>query len=345
MSMSQPHLSHSKRLIDRRSVLLGGAAGLAGAVAGVQPLRAQSSDEGMLDMLIAMDDLDVRKAVGATFLQYLRCTPPVKATFFPDATPPDVTIDPQFTTVSPDPLRNAGYPLAEALVAWALANTSAYGFNSTVNGQNAEHVVNGFCALNSGKGSVVRVSEILYTSLFPQRAKYIWTKFAWFLDTDKRDHFADLLSAALISDYFFVKAMARKKADPTNFPQYVHMQLFKLRTLLADVNSGSGDPRYKKVLDKWTPYLNGQPWTTYQYLTVDKFSEQTFMPEVQAAVGAATVVGRHSGGTFCAGGSNARCHTSYIDDYNHGLAVEAWLKGAHEAPSYIFTGTAPDNKQ
>ena len=158
-----------------------------------------------------------------------------------------------------------------------------------------------------------------------------------------RSYFWKFLATTLLSDAFFVKAMARKEADPGNFPQYVYMQFFKLRTLMG---ASWGDDRfYKAALDRYAPFIQGQPWTIYQYLTVDKFSEQTFLPEVQKAVGAATVVGQHNGESFCSGGKVPQCHTSHIEDYNHGLAVEAWLKGAHVAPPNLFTGTAPDNKQ
>jgi len=208
-----------------------------------------------------------------------------------------------------------------------------------VNGQSAKQIVSAFCDLDSGP--VKQISEILYTSLFPQHAKSGETTFASFLASDMRSYFWKFLATTLLSDHFFVKAMARKEADPGNFPQYVYMQFFKLRTLMGP--SWAGDRFYKAALARYAPFIQGQPWTIYQYLTVDKFSDQTFAPEVQAAVGAATVVGQHNGDTFCSGGSNARCHTSRIDDYNHGLAVEAWLNGAHVSPN-LFTGTAPDNK-
>ncbi|QPF83536.1 hypothetical protein IC762_28100 [Bradyrhizobium genosp. L] len=342
--MSRPHPSQSKRMIDRRSVLRGAAAGLAGAIAGVEPLRAQSGDENLLNQLIAMDDLELRKAVGTTFIQYLKCAPPIKATFFPDATAPDIKYDPRFTLGSSDPLVNAGYPLAEALIVWALANTSEYGFNKTANGPSAAKVVRTFCILDSGKGAVEHVADILYTSMFPQYVKSDGTTFAFFLDPGKRDHFTDLLAETLISDDFFNKAMARKKADPSNFPQYVYMQLFKISALIGYNNHVSDDPRYKNALNKWLPFINRQHWTKYQYLTIDKFSEQTFMPEVQAAITMPTVVSHHSGGTFCAGGSNARCHTDQIPDYNHGLGVEGWLLGPHVDAS-LFNRVAPDNKK
>jgi hypothetical protein len=348
MSQHQSHLSHRTRLISRRSALQGAAAGVAGAIAGVWPLRAQTYDERyearMLDALIAMDDVDVRKDVGTTFIQYLKCWIGVKGAFFADAKLP--AIDPQFTTGFPDPLRNSCFALAEALVAWALANTSSYGFNGTVNGQKAENRVKAFCNPQAGKGFVVRISEILYTFLFLHQAPSGSQNLAWFYFADKRggsesrSHYADLLSAALISDPFFTRAMARKQADSANFPQYVYLQLFKLRALAGSTS----DPGYTKVFDKWNPYTDGRPWTTYQYLSFDKFSEQTFMPEVQAAINAATVVGHHSGASFCAGGPNARCHVTQIDDYNHGLAVEAWLNGGHLVPD-LFTGATPDNKK
>jgi hypothetical protein len=200
----------------------------------------------------------------------------------------------------------------------------------------------------------VKIGDILYTSMFPQYVKagdkVTYTRddgttfvsegatFAFFLDQFKRDRFADLLADALGSDHFFAKAMARREADPANFPQYVNLQLYKLEKLIGE------NHRHQNVFDKWAPFIRGRPWRRYQYITFDKFSEQTFMPEVQAAITAPTQVGQHSGASFCAGGPNARCHVEQIKDYNHGLAVEAWLKSPHIAAP-IFTGTAPDNKQ
>lgn len=344
MSTRQSHPSDSRRLIDRRSVLRGVTAGLAGAIAGVQPLQAQSVTEDELNQLLAMDDGQLRKDIATTFIQYLKCRPAVKATFFPDTTPPDIKFDRHFIDNRPDPISFYSDPVAEALVAWSLANTSSYGFNKTVNGQHAASVVKAFSSLKSPTQSVEKVSHILYVSMFPQTVKAVWTPFSFFLDRSKRNRFALLLADTMLSDHFFDKTMARKKADPANFPQYLHLQCFKLQTLIEDHDVVPDDPRFQKAFDKWSPYTAGQPWTIYQYLTDDKFSEQTFMPEVQTAIGAATVVSHHSGGSFCAGGKVPQCHSSQIPDYNHGLAVEAWLKGSH-VEAQLFTGAEPDNKQ
>jgi hypothetical protein len=314
--------------MDRRTFLAGAAsiaaANLVGQLGCASIAAAQHWHRKVvphtLDVLIALDDTPVRDYVGTVFLNYLRASPDVRAVFFPRAQGP----------AYPGPGVALVDEVAVALVCWSLSQTSAHGFARTVDGNQARATVERRLSPNDGEFQVVALQ--IYESLFPDLCSADGADFRDFLVS--REVWGKPFAETLSSDAFFTKTMGRFTGNPGGFTQYVDMQVYKAEQLAG------GTPEMEAVRKRWDPYKG--PWTVYERMQASSFSDQTFMPEVQAAIGQPTKTGRRAVDQFCQP-SSGQCRTIYEDVYTYGIAVANWLNEKRGRFGQLVTNNAPDN--
>jgi hypothetical protein len=284
---------------------------------------AGPAEDDLLEQLISMDDIGLRRDMGTVLQQSMRAGVDVRSTFFPNAPAPDYS--------SPG-LDNLGNRSAIVLICMALAHTADYGFARTVNGAAADAELR---TLLGGNPAFQYIGLDIYMALFPDRVRSGSFRFADALA--QWDYFYKAYCEAIASDAFFVKAMARRAADPRGFTQYVHLQVYKAKAL----SRGSDPSPLSPVLDRWKYYMSAAPWNVYEFMQYDRFSEQTFMPEVKARVGEQTKT--VSWMMFCQG--LGQCRAFPTTKYTYGIAVQSWLDQTRDKYPILFTGQGPDNRR
>jgi hypothetical protein len=312
--------------MDRRTFLAGSTAMAAACTLGLRRASAQYPLDRVVNQLIAMDDMPVRKQVGTIFDQHLRASSEVRDTFFANAATPD------FAPPNMSGLSGFVGDTAVSLVCWSLAHTSEHGFAQTVDETRSKAKLS--ACLSPGNGTFRMFSTGVYDHYFPELCRTADLKFG---DAIGKPDIGKLFCQTVSSTQFRVKTMQRWGADPGDFKQYVRLIYYKA-DLLAP-----GTPELAEVVRAWQGDLAGGDLATYQFMERGHFSEQTFMTEVKAAIEQATEYGKHSTGTFCQA-SSGRCHTSWQPDYFYGVSVANWLDRQKGKYAGIVTGQGPDNR-
>lgn len=297
---------------------LSGASGRLGLAAG--------SDDDAVNLLIAMDDTEVRKQVGVCFTAQLRASPAVHGTFFPGAPAAPVPVPAGDNWVG---------DVAAALVAWSLSQTSQHGFAGTVNKANAQGFVT--LKLDPSFDRFVAVASVIYGALFPNYCSANGVTFKTYLD-NQPDHWGQLLADRLVDTAFAAKEVLTYDADPAGFYQKLYLLFYKVQRL----SPGQRD----RVVQYWDNLLKGKgshgPWTIYEYMQANKYSDQTFMPDVQTAINQQTVTATRTEVLGCQGGPAAHCTTTQVpSQYTYGIPVANWLS-SHRQYNFV-SGNSPGN--
>ncbi|WNC12965.1 hypothetical protein [Brevibacillus brevis] len=278
-----------------------------------------------INLLIAMDDHEVRKQTGACFTAQLKAHPAVHNTFFSHAGAPPVQARDTDGWIG---------KTASALVALALAHTSQHGFARTVDGNKAKAVI--AQTLQPDSDAFVALARANYEALFPAYCSMNGVSFQRYLD-DKPDLWGQRLAARLTDPVFAAKEVLTFDADPNGFYQKLYLLFYKVHRLAPGES--------ERVTKYWDELLQTKsahsPWTIYEYMLASKYSEQTFMGEVQSAINQSKVTGTRTETLGCGGGMAAHCTTTQVpSQYTYGIPVADWLHSSH----YEFiTGALPQN--
>jgi hypothetical protein len=312
--------------MDRRTFLAGGAMTAAACALGSRRASAQDANQWYVDQLLAMDDMPVRKQVGTIFDQQLRAHSDVKDTFFANAATPDYA-PPNMSGLS-------GFvgDAAVSLVCWSLAHTSEHGFAQTVDETRSKAKLD--LCLNPNNMAFRLFSSGVYDHYFPELCRTPGLKFG---DVIGKLDIGKSFCKAVSNGTFQVKTFQRWGADPGNFTQYIRLLYYKAELLAP------GTPELAEVVRAWQAELTRGDWNIYQFMERGRFSEQTFMTEVKAAIEQATEYGRHVTGSYCQA-SSGRCHSTYQPDYLYGVSVANWLEQKKGKYAGMVTGQGPDNR-
>ncbi|MFC0216271.1 hypothetical protein ACFFK0_28130 [Paenibacillus chartarius] len=288
-------------------------------------LTLKDASEDDLNTLIAMEDSEVRKQTGVCFTAQLRAHPVVHGTFFANEGGPPVQAQ--------DPDGWIG-KTAAALVALSLAHTSQHGFAQTVNEGSARAFL--ASTLRPEHAGFVALAKVNYEALFPIYCTYHEVSFKRFLD-DQPESWGKKLADRLTDKAFAAKEMLTFDADPNGFYQKLYMNFYKVHRLAP----GQSD----RVMQFWDQLLKDKgthgPWEIYTYMQADKFSEQTFMNEVQSAINHSTVTATRTETLGCTGGPAAHCTTTQVpSQFTYGIPVAEWLKRNRFE---FLTGVTPHN--
>jgi len=271
------------------------------------------SDEDGVTLLIEMDDQEVKRQVGATFVAQMQDSPRVHHVFFQLALPP-------LRVVTDPVVDNWLGGLASALVALALAQTSSHGFRWTVNPVAAQ----AFLAANLAP-STRMFSELAwsnYEALFPAYAQHSNVSYASFLGGVYGDRqrwgraLADRLASRAYIDQEWPKLTPGVGAG--GWYQVLLANLYKVTRLDSS--------QRQRVVDAWQPHLPDSqlismiPWTYYDHMLASSYNGDTFMGAVQSAVAITDDETRTLG---CQGGLGAHCTTETTTTF--GAAVNRWL--------------------
>jgi hypothetical protein len=294
-----------------------------------------------IDRLISMDDSELRNQVGEAFRAQIRFHPAVSSTFFPGATAPNPV----------PPLALAEYlgDAATALVSWSLSAASAYGFGRTANSSKAKWTVDAM--LNPigpdpdwvGNIGVFReqfeqLAAHNYGALFGVHCAMDGVMFERFLKDNPEGWGARLADAVTASAFLAQRALS-KAADPSKFYQGLHLLLYKVERLAPARRDGVAKIwEEKRLLEKVRPL-----WTIYEYMQANKFSEQTFLAEVQNAVGRSEITNRYTK-SYPMSSHSATVYTYEVVEYTYGKGVADWLSQRHGKYEYL-TGAKPSNTQ
>jgi hypothetical protein len=298
-------------------------------------MTATTSDAAV-DTLIVMTDEDVRKHVGECFVAQLRVADSaLQGTFFAGSHAPPVPLPPGNQWVG---------GVAVALVAWAMSQTSQHGFARCVDDKKAKAEVN--AKLTPSNDSFKALAKANYDALFPTYCKAQAVTFQSFLVGQNASTLGTALANTIKSDAFISKEMLTFAADPAAFYQKIALLLYKIQRL----NPGEFDAASKC----WKAVLQNKglesPWTIYQYMQSDRFSEQTFLQDVLSAINQQTVTATRptyttavSSGPGGAPSTDTRRGVDVPSQYTYGIRAAQWLNGARGAYPTFFTGNAPGN--
>jgi hypothetical protein len=316
--------------MNRRSFVLRGSAAAAGAWLGLPSLGVAAEDPDV-DLLVAMDDTAVRKKVGEVFMQCLRAA--LRNPFFPAAP------DPEYKPTAPN--TNLPDELAPMLVAWSLAHVPAFGFSGMVNEASVKGAVQRYLGAGGAEPSdgVKAFSLDVYKHFFPALALIATcptckTKEVTFGSLQHKANIGPRYCSVVASDSFYVKTMARRAADPKGFDQYVHLLLY-MADVLAPGTQGQA------VYKRWDQ-MAGVPWTVWEQILAIQLTEQTFLPDVQAACNRKEELSRQPGRTCVWHGICAPYGTDVF--YGYGASVENWVNQQKKKYAGAFTDNTPNNK-
>jgi hypothetical protein len=232
-----------------------------------------------VEPLIAVTDINVRHLVGECFATQLRLAAPVHNAFFAGCGPaPGMPFPADTEWVG---------RVAVALIAWAMAQTVEHGFAGCVDGAKAKVAVTE--ALTPSNAAFVALARANYDALFPANWDFLHCRDEYGVDNsgtvtypelDISSELGSALADAITSDAFISKEMLTFAANPAAFYQKIYLLLYKVLRL----NPSELDNAKKR----WTAVLESKgltfPWTIYQAMQSDCFSEQTFLSEVQAVI-------------------------------------------------------------
>ncbi|MEU1820252.1 hypothetical protein ABZ543_34500 [Streptomyces roseifaciens] len=260
-----------------------------------------------------MDDKDVRVKTGERFVAQLQHASTVREVFLPLTKAPETPADAAWVGDT-----------AAALAAWALSQTSQHGFARTANRNAARAFVH--AKLTPDNKAFVALAQSNYHQLFPAHCATGLVTFGHFLHRDPLK-WGHRLADALTTDEYLRKELLRMTGDPHGFWQRLYLNFYKVTRLSPQESD--------RVHDFWRQGLQGHApptqWNIYQYMQAGRFSSQTFMPEVQAAINIKTTRAQLD---------TPRGMPYWV--YTFGPKVAAWL---HRHRSYPFlTGTSPANK-
>jgi hypothetical protein len=294
-------------------------------VLGLGNLSAKAQDADV-DLLLAMNDIEVREKVGDIFMQCLRAAPSVRDTFFPGAP------NPEYSPTGPP--ENPANAIAVLLVAWSIGHISSNGFSRTVNEDIVRQQISGGLAPKNYK--VRHFSDEVYKHYFSDLCKVGDVRFR---DLMTKPNIGKRFCVTLLSNSFYVKTFARRSADPAGFTQYVHLLIYMAKVLAG------GTPQLAWVYALWSRLADG-PWTTYEFMSAARFNEQTFLPEVQSACATKEKIDSRTVTLGCHGGAGGGCSYAKEDEYAYGLAVENWINQLKRGQAFagLFTNKGPDNK-
>jgi hypothetical protein len=335
-----------------------------------------------IDRLISMDDSEVRKQVGECFRAQLRSHPAVAPTFFPgtpaaNSAPPAELMD--FVGEVATALvawslssassygfnRTADAGKAKTYVTGALNwGNMEYAFMA-ISGVGTQEERDRAMRAFQAQGKVIanqskfkKLASFNYDVLFPQYCAKDGVAFQRYLN-DKPEVWGSKLADTLASDAFITVRALMKTADPANFFQGLYLLLYQVYRLapsrLDSVISAWGARKLADIAESRPPGYRFVPpaekltysWTNYERMQAAYFSEQTFLPEVQTAIGRETETGRRTrtrthpispfGSTFN--------YPSYTEiDITLGKDVEEWLsqrRGKHD----FLTGEGPSSNK
>jgi hypothetical protein len=294
-----------------------------------------------IDRLISMNDGEVRKQVGESFRAQIRSDPAVSSTFFPGAAAPHPAPPPALAEYLGD--------AATALVSWSLSAASAYGFGRTADGGKAKWMVEAM--LNPlgpdsdwiGNIGVWRerfdqLAAYNYGALFAARCATDGVTVERFLKDNPEGWGARLADAVTAPEFLVTRALS-KAADPSKFYQGLHLLLYKVERLAPGRRDGVAKVwEEKNLFEKVRP-----PWTIYEYMQANRFSEQTFLPEVQNAVGRSEITNRFTR-SYPMSTHSATVYTYEVLEYTYGKGVADWLSQRRGKYEYL-TGAKPSNTQ
>jgi len=330
-----------------------------------------------IDLLIEMGDSEVRKQVGEYFRAQLRSHPAVAGTFFPGATVPNPAPPPDLMDFVGD-IASAlvGWALS-VTAAYGFNNTADgkkamsyvtdalnWGSNEyasvSISGagtqEEKERTLREYAErakVIENQGKFKKLASFNYDALFPQYCAKGSTTFQRYLN-DKPETWGGTLADVLASDNFIVKTALLRTADPTNFYQGLYLQLYKVYRLAPSrLESVLSAWNRAKLVDLAPPRPSGYrfvppiekltvSWTNYEWMQASNFSEQTFLSDIQNAVGSRTTTGRvwHS---YPMSSHSATSYGYYTDEYTFGKGVAEWLsqrRGKYE----FLTSAEPSNK-
>lgn len=302
--------------MNRRSFVLRGSAAAAGAWLGLPSLGVAAEDPDV-DLLVAMDDTAVRKKVGEVFMQDLRASPAVR-TFFG-------TLGAEYIPSAPG--TNLPDRLAPLLAAWSLSKVSAFGFSGMVNEAAVKRSIQDYLGSGGAQPSagVKAFSLDVYKHFFPTLCA---AKGVTFGSLQQKANIGQRYCSVVASDSFYVKTMARRAADPNAFGQYVHLLLY-IADVLAPGTQGQA------VHKRWDQ-MAGIPWTVWEGILALQLTEQTFLPEVQAACNKKQPIqGRER---VCVYHS---CGYVPVVKYAYGRPVEEWVDQVKPHHPRAFTNNRP----
>ena len=303
----------------------------------------------VIDQLLQLDDGPVLSQVRSAFQQNLRASPALAPSWFHGTLG---IYCPEVENTSPHFLIDEA---AIAIAVLAVSTISDYGFAGAVN---ASWATNRLAQLLTPSNTdFVAITHDLYAFYFPTSSTSPAGNYAEILasahgssNAQEKVRYCDRAASAadagiggqladtLVSDAFVTTQMAAYTANPTGFVQRMHMYLHMVN-LLAPARAGD-------VTAKWDPliHINEVPWTTYDGLTSDNFSSQTWIGQAGALAFTSRVTGRHPGQTFCHGGMAAQCYTEPGPDAHvYGESLAAWIgRAGGQFPAY-FTGASLSN--
>jgi hypothetical protein len=294
-------------------------------VIGLRSLTVEAQDPDVdpdVDLLLAMNDTEVRKKVGDVFMQCLRASPSVRDTFFAG------TPNPEYS-----PPRWPENAIAVLLVAWSIAHVSSNGFSLAVK----EDIVRQQLKWGLAPKMAVRYfSDDVYKHYFPDLCKAGEVRFR---DLANKQNIGQRYCEAVLRNSFYDKTLARLSADPTGFTQYIHLLIYMAKVLAR------GTPQVEMVNARWAGFANG-PWTINEYVSLARFSEQTFLPQVQTACAIKERIDSRTVTVGCRGGAGGGCSHATEVEYGYGLAVEKWINQQRKdrTRTGLFTSRGPDNK-
>ena len=241
-----------------------------------QTATAASNGDAPVQTVIAMTDNDVRRHVGECFLAQLQAVnSALYYTFFAGRPAPPVPLPPGNEWVS---------GVAVALVASAMSQTSQHGFAACADSAKAKAAV--AAALTPSNPSFKALAKANYDALFPAYCNAQGITFQSFLGPNA-SALGTALAKTIKSDAFISKEMLTFTADPAGFYQKISLLLYKVQRL-NPAEFDEANKRWAAVLQNKGPSF---PWTIYQTMQSDCFSEQTFLQEVLGAINQQTLTG------------------------------------------------------
>ncbi|MGW0251975.1 hypothetical protein ACWDYH_35635 [Nocardia goodfellowii] len=269
--------------------------------------------------LLAMRDNTVLTATSNLFNAQLKYSPAVRRPFFPYVSPPS-------TAAVED--RWLG-EVAAGLAAWALSATSLYGFSRTIDARKARDYVEK--RLSDKSQEFLKLARHNYVAEFPSKCARNGAAFEWYRKNNSAGWGAKLADQLTDEAYIVKEVLCMYMGDP-GFSQRLHLNEYKVKLLKP------GEER--RVEHYWKEKTAGHPrgeWRFYENMESNRYSEQTFLADVEYAVNVRTVT-RWGFVPTIPRGRPARVASEFI----FGAAVQTWLNDNRRRYPFI-TEAAPDN--
>jgi hypothetical protein len=140
------------------------------------------------------------------------------------------------------------------------------------------------------------------------------------------------LADTLVDEAFAVKEIDTFAVDPAGFYQRMYLLFYKVLRL---------KPQDKeRVVAYWQGLLKDRaphgPWTIYEHMQADRYDSQSFMSEIQTAIGQRKTTGTR---WISYGGIAPGAAAAVDSQYTYGIAVAQWLS-SHRSYGFL-TGTTP----